>query len=368
MDVGFRYGGATIPAVPITTGPAPTPRSVAPGAHPAQPPQGFPALNPSASTRGLQLYQHPLELNVGSAAGSATETLHTATITLRSDVLFAFAKSKLTAKARHTLAALVPQIRSRATGPTRVTGYTDSIGTDAVNIPLSKARAGAVVADLKPLTPGVTYLSDGRGSSDPIAPNTTTSGADNPAGRALNRRVTIVIPVKAPAPPTPPPAADQTGPAPSSGSSVTFHPPGNDPTDTFLVSPISLSRDGSLALLRFNITCHAHQAGPTGCFTETDFTGTHNVPPLPGWSPFGGGNPNKVAGLYLTDPSSGLIYSPVYDATGYDVMSDITSGIPDGATLPAWVYFAVPPASQSTMVLHMPGGTPSLKVSFSAGP
>lgn len=367
MDVDFRYGGATIPAVPITTGPAPTPASVAAGAQPAQPPQGFPPLDASASAQGLQLPQEPLVLNVGSPAGSATETPHTTTITLRSDVLFAFAKSRLTAQARRTLAGLAPQIKARATGPVHVTGHTDSIGTDAVNIPLSKARAAAVVDDLKPLTAGVRYVSAGRGEADPIAPNTTTTGADNPAGRALNRRVTIAIPVKAPASPTPPPAANQTGPAPSSGSSVTFHPRSKGPSDSFAVSPVSLSRDGSLALLRFNITCHPTQ-GNSGCFTETDFTGTHNVPPLPGYSVYGGGTPNKVAGLYLTDPSSGLIYTPVYDTTGYDVMSDITSGIPDGATLPAWVYFPVPPSSQSTMVLHMPGGSPALKVSFSPLP
>lgn len=365
MDVDFRYGGATIPAVPITTGPAPKPASVAAGAQPAQPPQGFPPLNASASAQGLQEYEHPLVLNVGSPTGSTAETPHRTTITLRSDVLFAFAKSKLTAKARGTLARLAPQIKARANGPVRVTGYTDSIGTDAVNIPLSKARAAAVVGDLKPLTAGVRYVSAGRGSADPIAPNTTPTGADNPAGRALNRRVTIVIPVKAPAPPTPPPAAKQTGPAPSSGTSVTFHPLGNNPTDTYVVSPVSLSRDGSLALLRFRITCHAHQAG-AGCYTEVDFTGTHTVPPLP--YDRGGGNPNKVAGLYLTDPSTGLIYPPVYDSTGYDVMSDITSGIPDGATLPAWVYFPVPPAARSKMVLHMPGGSPALTVSLSPLP
>lgn len=49
-------------------------------------------------------------------------------------------------------------------------------------------------------------------------------------------------------------------------------------------------------------------------------------------------------------------------------MSNITSGIPDGATLPAWVYFAAPPSSQSTMVLHLPGGTPALSVALSPLP
>lgn len=51
-----------------------------------------------------------------------------------------------------------------------------------------------------------------------------------------------------------------------------------------------------------------------GCFTENAFAGTHNVPPLPGYSPYGGGMLNTVSGVYLTDPTTGLIYPPVYEA------------------------------------------------------
>ena len=83
----------------------------------------------------------------------------------------------------------------------QVTGYTDSIGTPSVNGPLSQARAQSVVSALTPLTPGINYQAAGKGDADPVAPNSFPNGQDNPAGRALNRRVTIVFAVKKPTPP-----------------------------------------------------------------------------------------------------------------------------------------------------------------------
>ncbi len=141
-----------------------------------------------------------LTVAAGNAAGSDVETPDRVTITLHTDVLFQFAKSNLTPRARAILNALATTIKSRAVGRVQVTGYTDSIGTDQVNIPLSQARAAAVVAALKPGLPGVTFHATGLGSSDPVAPNTKQDGPDNPAGRALNRRVTISFPVRAVSP------------------------------------------------------------------------------------------------------------------------------------------------------------------------
>ena len=37
------------------------------------------------------------------------------------------------------------------------------------------------------------YRVDGRGEADPVAPNTTADGHDNPAGRQQNRRVEILL-------------------------------------------------------------------------------------------------------------------------------------------------------------------------------
>jgi outer membrane protein OmpA-like peptidoglycan-associated protein len=73
-----------------------------------------------------------------------------------------------------------------------VEGYTDSTGTDAVNIPLSEARASEVRAYLISRgVPDQNIVAKGFGDARPIASNKT------PEGRASNRRVEIVVPTGA---------------------------------------------------------------------------------------------------------------------------------------------------------------------------
>ena len=74
-----------------------------------------------------------------------------------------------------------------------INGHTDSIGSDEFNGELSLRRARAVEAEL--LARGVSVQIDviGLGETQPVAPNERPDGSDDPAGRALNRRVDIVI-------------------------------------------------------------------------------------------------------------------------------------------------------------------------------
>lgn len=129
-----------------------------------------------------------------------TESAASTAVSLSSDVLFAFGKATLTPAAGSLLLTVATEISAKAHGPVTITGHTDSIGTDAVNVPLSRARAEAVRAALQPriTAAGISYAVSGKGSSQPIAPNKTKSGADNPGGRALNRRVTITFSTAAP--------------------------------------------------------------------------------------------------------------------------------------------------------------------------
>ena len=73
-----------------------------------------------------------------------------------------------------------------------VVGYTDSTGSPAHNLTLSRQRAAAVLAALKPVEPAdnVTFQASGRGEADPVATNPTAEG------RQENRRVTITYSVK----------------------------------------------------------------------------------------------------------------------------------------------------------------------------
>lgn len=74
-------------------------------------------------------------------------------------------------------------------------GYTDAKGSDAHNQGLSERRAAAVERWFK--TKGnlknVSFVTQGFGAKNPVAPNTKPDGSDDPAGRQKNRRVEIVI-------------------------------------------------------------------------------------------------------------------------------------------------------------------------------
>jgi outer membrane protein OmpA-like peptidoglycan-associated protein len=112
------------------------------------------------------------------------------TLTVSSDVLFEFDRARLTPEARATVERIAERISS-GRGPVRVDGHTDSIGSDAYNLRLSRRRAATVTAALRAQLPGgIAIRARGFGESRPVAPN-TISGADNPEGRARNRRVTI---------------------------------------------------------------------------------------------------------------------------------------------------------------------------------
>jgi len=114
-------------------------------------------------------------------------------VTLAADVLFDFDKADLTPTASTRIAEVAQQIRARAKGPVAVVGFTDAKGTGAYNADLSLRRATAVRQALQPKAPSSTYTVAGKGAADPVAPNTNTDGSDNPAGRAMNRRVTITF-------------------------------------------------------------------------------------------------------------------------------------------------------------------------------
>lgn len=113
-----------------------------------------------------------------------------AELDLDASVLFATDKATLTSKASAIIAEAAKQVTAAgSSGTITVTGHTDSNASDAYNLDLSKRRAAAVAAALKPRIPkGITIRSVGKGETEPIADNGTA------AGRALNRRVTITLP------------------------------------------------------------------------------------------------------------------------------------------------------------------------------
>jgi outer membrane protein OmpA-like peptidoglycan-associated protein len=76
-----------------------------------------------------------------------------------------------------------------------IEGHTDGRGADDYNQKLSEARAASVkqwlVANAQ--ANGANFAIRGWGKTKPVAPNAKPDGADDPEGRAKNRRVEIVV-------------------------------------------------------------------------------------------------------------------------------------------------------------------------------
>ena len=104
------------------------------------------------------------------------------------DVLFDFGKYDLRAEAREKLARLSGIVLGHPGLNLAVEGYTDTVGTDEINMTLSQKRAETVRSYL--LEQGLAdanITAQGFGKSSPVADNST------PAGRQKNRRVEIVV-------------------------------------------------------------------------------------------------------------------------------------------------------------------------------
>jgi outer membrane protein OmpA-like peptidoglycan-associated protein len=103
-------------------------------------------------------------------------------------ILFDTNKSTLKTNAQIGLAKMVGVLSVFPDMNLRVEGYTDSTGTDEINVPLSKERAESVAAFLRQQgIAGGRIQTEGYGSQFPVSSNETTSG------RAENRRVEVVV-------------------------------------------------------------------------------------------------------------------------------------------------------------------------------
>ncbi len=112
-----------------------------------------------------------------------------------SDTLFEFDKSTLNSFALETLNVLKPMIEKLGPHPVKVEGHTDSKGSDEYNQNLSEKRAQRVKNWLleNHVCPPSAVATEGFGEKRPVANNENADGSDNPQGRALNRRVEIIV-------------------------------------------------------------------------------------------------------------------------------------------------------------------------------
>jgi OOP family OmpA-OmpF porin len=104
------------------------------------------------------------------------------------DLTFRFDKASLLEEDKQELEAVIAFLQSHPEAWVRIAGHTDNVGSDEVNLELSRRRAETVEQLL--MFNGVDQsriVTHWYGSANPIATN------DTPEGRALNRRVEMAI-------------------------------------------------------------------------------------------------------------------------------------------------------------------------------
>ncbi|MFN3738241.1 OmpA family protein [Hydrogenophaga sp.] len=104
------------------------------------------------------------------------------------DAGFASGRSTISPTLGGVLTKFAGTLQQNTVTQVTIIGHTDNTGSDAINNPLSVDRANATRDYL--VARGVSaarFTTDGRGSREPIADNST------PAGRAANRRVEIYV-------------------------------------------------------------------------------------------------------------------------------------------------------------------------------
>jgi len=103
-------------------------------------------------------------------------------------ILFDSNSDKIKPESYGTLKQIAQVLQENKEVKVRIIGHTDSDGDDAKNLDLSKRRAAAVKDNLSREfgIEAARFQTDGKGESQPAAPNTT------PEGKANNRRVEFV--------------------------------------------------------------------------------------------------------------------------------------------------------------------------------
>lgn len=147
---------------------------------------------PVATHRYNKVGSYTINLTVDDGRGGTDSTSAVVLVSsmqvIQGDVLFDIDKSIIKAKGREVLDRIISHLKENTSYRVHLVGHTDSTGTDAYNMGLSKRRAAVVQQYF--ITHGIAakrVTADWKGESEPVAPNNTS------AGRAKNRRTDITI-------------------------------------------------------------------------------------------------------------------------------------------------------------------------------
>lgn len=110
------------------------------------------------------------------------------------NILYDYDKASLRPESAASLEKLTELMKNNPSIDVQIYSYTDSKGTAGYNLNLSQQRAESVVNYLVRNGVERSRLSaKGMGMNNPVAPNKTENGKDNPEGRQQNRRTTFRI-------------------------------------------------------------------------------------------------------------------------------------------------------------------------------
>lgn len=145
--------------------------------------------------KSLELQQQELNLEKARQQLQAQQSGRSLSMNLSGDVLFDYDKAELKPASEGTLKKVAVVLSQFPESKVTVEGYTDSKGGPVANTQLAEARAQAVKDWLvkNGNVPAANISAKGLGEQYPVAENTNLDGSDNPVGRALNRRVSIVV-------------------------------------------------------------------------------------------------------------------------------------------------------------------------------
>jgi outer membrane protein OmpA-like peptidoglycan-associated protein len=145
--------------------------------------------------KSIELKQKELALEKARQEFQAQQSGRSLSMNLSGDLLFDYDKAALKPEAEQALKKVAIVLSQFPESHVMVEGYTDSKGTESRNIQLSRERAQAVEDWLVKNggVPAPNISTKGFGEQYPVASNKNENGSDNPLGRALNRRVSIVV-------------------------------------------------------------------------------------------------------------------------------------------------------------------------------
>jgi outer membrane protein OmpA-like peptidoglycan-associated protein len=144
--------------------------------------------------KSVELQKRELALEQARQEFEAQQNGRSLSMNLSGDLLFDYDKATLKPQAEQALKKVAVVLSQFPESHVTVEGFTDSKGTQARNLDLSRERAQAVKNWLvKNGIAEANIATKGFGEGYPVAPNTNDNGGDNPIGRALNRRVSIIV-------------------------------------------------------------------------------------------------------------------------------------------------------------------------------